>query len=94
MDLRKIKKLIEQKDSIKLTLHNIPAGSKPSVGKAYIKCVFAICESSLTDFHSDSVHAIIDLEGFRRGSIKVVPKFTGLPPHSRVLKVDTVRIRL
>jgi hypothetical protein len=89
-----VEKLVTLNDSVKLTLQNIPGGSKPAVGKSYIKCVFAICESMAADFRSDSVHAIVDLNGFKRGSIKVVPKFIGLPPHSKVLKVDTVRIRL
>jgi len=89
-----VEKLVEQTDSVKLTLQNIPGSSKPVIGKSYINCVFAICESMAADFRSDSVHAIVDLKGFKRGSIKVVPKFTGLPPHSKVLKVDTVRIRL
>ena len=89
-----VERLVEQNDSIKLTLQNIPVGSNPVVGRPYIKCVFGIGESTAADFHSDSVRAVVDLKGFRRGSIKVVPKFTGLPAHTKVLKVDTVRIRL
>jgi hypothetical protein len=89
-----VEKLVEQTDSVKLTLQNIPGSSKPVIGKSYIKCVFAIRESMVSDFRSDSVHAVVDLKGFKRGSIKVVPKFSGLPPHLKVLKVDTVRIRL
>ena len=88
-----VEKLIEHKDSVKLVLRNIPEGSKPSIGNTYIHCSYAIPEGAF-DFNGKSVEAIIDLQGFKRGSLKIIPTFKGLPPYSKILKVDTVRIRL
>jgi len=89
-----VEHLIERHEKIKLTLENVPAGVKPVIGEAYIPCVFSITETNNDDFVADSVTAVIDLKGFKKGELKLLPTIQGLPPLSRVERVDSIRVKL
>jgi hypothetical protein len=89
-----VEKLVQRKDSIKLVLRNIPAGARPFMETPYLLCVYVIPKSAVPQFAPDSVTAVLDLKGFRKGELKILPELHGLPPHSRVIKVDSIRIKL
>lgn len=89
-----VEKLIEVRDSIKLSLLNIPAGTWPFIGLKKIPCTLAIRESQLSQFNPDSIKAVLDLKDFKKGERKMAPGIKGLPPYSRVVKVDSIRIKL
>jgi len=89
-----VEKLVEVRDSIKLELINIPSGTWPFIGAKKIPCTLAIRESLLPQFNPDSARAVLDLKDFRKGDRKIVPVLKGLPPYSRVVKVDSVHIKL
>jgi hypothetical protein len=87
-----VEKFVRVTDSVKLELVNIPPKSHPWIEVKAIPCTFAIRESMITNFKPDSVRAVLDLKGIKRGEIKLAPKLIGLPPNSRIIKVDTIRI--
>lgn len=87
-----VEKFVRVRDSVRLELLNMPAKSRPWIEMNKIPCTFAIRESMIENFKPDSVKAVIDLKGFKRGEIKLVPTLTGLPKNSQVIKVDTIRI--
>lgn len=89
-----VEKLVERKDSVKLELRNIPTGARPFMETTYLFCTFAIPQRDMSQFHPDSVRAVLDLKGFKKGELKIRPQLTGLPPYSQVLKVDSIRIKL
>ncbi|HYG17611.1 MAG TPA: hypothetical protein VD816_01735 [Ohtaekwangia sp.] len=87
-----VDRLVEVKDSIDLKVQNMPKGVWPSI-EGRLPVVFAIPEALLAHYHRDSVHAVIDLHGFERGEKKVLPYIEGLPPYSRIIKVDSVSVK-
>jgi hypothetical protein len=87
-----VEKFVRVTDSVRLQLINIPAKSRPWIEREKIPCTFSIRESMIDSFRPDSLRAVLDLQGFKRGEIKLVPKLEGLPPNSRVIRVDTIRI--
>jgi hypothetical protein len=80
-------------DSLLVTAENIPS-TISFIQTRYIPVTFSIPENQLSNFKSDSLHAVLDLSNFRRGEAKILPKIKGLPPFAKVVKMDTVRIRL
>jgi len=89
-----VEKLVEVRDSIKLALANIPSGTWPVIGIKKIPATIGIRESQLSQFKVDSVRAVLDLKDFKRGDRKLLPSVQGLPSFSRVVRIDSVRIRL
>lgn len=89
-----VERLIEVRDSIQLTLVNIPSGTWPVIGINKIPVTIRIRESQLSQFNPDSARAVLDLKDFRRGDKKLIPFIKGLPPFSHVVKVDSIHIRL
>ena len=89
-----VEKLIEVRDSVKLELANIPSGTWPVIGIKKIPVTIGIRESQVSQFDADSVRAVLDLKDFKRGDRKLLPAVHGLPSFSRVMRIDSVRIRL
>ena len=50
-------------------------------------------EKSVNNFQPDSIKAIIDLAGFTKGKIKVVPRVVGLPRFVAATHIDSVSIQ-
>lgn len=88
----KVDRLVEVKDSVHLQVINMPKGALPFIEHA-LPVTLAIPESFMDAFRKDSVRAVIDLDGFVKGVRKVLPDIQGLPPYSRVLKVDSVSVK-
>jgi len=88
-----VEKLVSVSDSIKLEILNAPAKSHLGMNLSKIPCTMGVPESLSKDFDPNRVKAVIDLKGFKRGNVKLLPQVMGLPEHSRVLKIDSVRIR-
>jgi hypothetical protein len=80
-------------DSLLIAAKNIPS-TISFIQTRYIPVTFAVPENQVKNFKSDSLRAVLDLRNFRRGEAKILPKIEGLPPFAKVIKIDTVRIRL
>ncbi|HOX81457.1 MAG TPA: hypothetical protein PLJ60_01005 [Chryseolinea sp.] len=88
-----VDKLIEVVDSVDLKIINAPTSSHPSFQGKQWPCVFAIPERQMKEFKADSVYAVVDLKGFKRGEIKVLPVLHGLPPFTQIVKTDSVSVK-
>lgn len=89
-----VEKLIEVRDSIKLELANVPSGTWPVIGIKKIPVTIGVRESQVSQFDINSARAVLDLKDFRRGDRKLIPVVHGLPSFSRIVKIDSIRIRL
>lgn len=87
-----VDKLVEVNDTIKVELLHIPGSLKPVMERPII-CVFAIPERYMQNYHRQSVRAVIDLKGTKRGVSKFLPEITGLPPYTRIIRNDSIRIK-
>ncbi|HEY9046153.1 MAG TPA: hypothetical protein VIN08_09665 [Ohtaekwangia sp.] len=88
-----VDQLREITDSIQLVLHNMPKGARPSLAIRKLPCTFAIPQRYISSYHRDSLRAVVDLKSFSRGVKRVQPVLQGLPPYSRILKVDSVFVK-
>lgn len=90
----KVDALVIQTDSVILQLVNLPKGAKPSTGIQKLSCSFAIPKRMMNSYHRDSVRAVVDLKDFSKGVERVLPVLEGLPPYTKVLKVDSIFVKL
>lgn len=88
-----VDKLTEVSDSATLTVVNAPRNSWPFIERHKLPCKIAVPERSLDSLNMDSVKAVLDLTGFKRGTKKIMPRLEGLPAYSRVLEIDSVTIK-
>jgi hypothetical protein len=88
-----VQRFVNVTDSVKLEIINMPPKSRPWIEMDKIPCSLGIPEASVNDFKADNVKAVLDLKGLKRGNVKLAPKLIGLPKYSRVIKVDSIRIR-
>jgi hypothetical protein len=89
-----VDKLIEIADSARLAVINAPKNSVQLIERQKLPCKVAVPERAVNDLTMDSVRAVLDLTGFKRGTKKIMPRLVGLPPYSRVLSIDSVTIKL
>jgi hypothetical protein len=88
-----VERMIVISDSVKITLQNIPS-TVSMVQLTDVPVTISIPENRMKEFKIDSVEAVLDLKTFRRGSAKILPELKGIPPFSRILKLDSVNIKL
>jgi YbbR domain-containing protein len=88
-----VDRYVEIEDSVPLEIVNPPRNSWPVIGGKKWPCTFAVAESFQNSFSRDSVKAIVDLSHITKGENKLLPTIIGLPPYSKVLKLDSVSIK-
>jgi hypothetical protein len=88
-----VDKLVKRDDSVKLVLINTPKNVWPFIERKKITCTVAVPESMLNFYNADSIKAVVDLENFSKGEVKVLPSLEGLPPFTKVIKVDSISIK-
>jgi hypothetical protein len=88
-----VDKLIKKEDSVTLELINTPKHARPLIERKKITCTLAIPETMLKFYKVDSIRAVVDLENFPKGQVKILPSLQGLPPFTRIIKVDSVSIK-
>jgi hypothetical protein len=84
---------VEVADSVRLKVINPPKNSWPVIGGKKLACTFLIPESLQQTFSSDSLTAIVNLRNITKGERKILPTIVGLPPYSRVVKLDSISIK-
>ena len=89
-----VDRLVEKEDSVKLKLINAPKNAWPFIERKKVTCTVAVPETMLTLYNVDSVKAVVDLENFSKGQAKILPSLEGLPPFTKVIKVDSISIKL
>ena len=89
-----VEAMVRVQDSIALKLVNIPPSVSDVMNSGKIAVVLSIPESFMQGLKIDSLKAVLDLSGFKGGTMKILPQVAGLPPYSSVIKVDSVIVRL
>jgi hypothetical protein len=89
----KVERMINMIDSVKLTAENIPS-TVSYIEDAWIPVTFEVREGTNMKELLKDVRAVMDLRNFKRGSARVLPKVVGLPPFTRVVKIDSLNIKL
>ncbi len=87
-----VDKLVEVVDTISLEIVNAPTTNKSALTIEKIACTFRMGEEAAASFRSDSIKAIVNLAGFKRGKIKVAPQVVGIPRFVSVAHIDSVSI--
>jgi len=88
-----VDKLVKKDDSVKLELINTPKNMWPFIERKKISCTLAVPETMLNFYNVDSIKAVVDLEKFKKGEAKVLPSLEGLPPFTKVIKIDSISIK-
>lgn len=83
----------EQVDKrVKLSILNIPARLKQGGVIKDVACTYRLPASVATQFHGDSLLAVIDLKNKPAGEHRLAPRIIGLPANAYIVKTDTVLI--
>ena len=88
-----VDKLIELNDSVTLKVVNAPKQAWQVIERKRLACTVAIPEGEMDNFRIDSVKAVLNLKNLTKGVKKIMPTLTGLPPYSKVVKLDSVVIK-
>jgi hypothetical protein len=82
--------------SIKLELVNIPNASRVNLGSDSIMASLQVPRTRMADFSEASgrIRAILDLQDSRSGAKKLLPTLTGVPTYAKIIKMDSVRLRM
>ncbi|MGE0590303.1 MAG: hypothetical protein AB7O48_17110 [Cyclobacteriaceae bacterium] len=87
---------VEVTKAVRLDVINVPPGVRANLVKDSVSCVIKVPRSQAQDFAnaSEGELAILNLKGVRRGDNKILPEVIGLPGHVRLIRVDSVSLRL
>jgi hypothetical protein len=85
--------LVTLQDSILISIENVPS-TVSFVEAKYIPVTVSIPENLVNQFTLDTARAVLNLKNFKRGAARILPRVKGLPPHTKVIKIDSVSIRL
>lgn len=89
-----VEEMITVMDSIQLVVENIPPSVSDVMNSGRLPVTVSIPESFMEGLIMDSVKAVLDLKTFSGGTARIFPRVEGLPPYSRVVKIDSVIVRL
>jgi hypothetical protein len=88
-----VQKMVTIKDSVTLVIQNLPESVVPVIGRKQIPVEVSIPQNMVDEFVADSLRAVLDLKDIHRGTHMVIPQLQGLPPFSKVIAIDSVRIK-
>jgi hypothetical protein len=88
-----VEKLVTVQDSLLIDIENVPPTILRTQEK-YIPVTFLVPESMVGQFKLNTARAVLDLKNFRRGAARIFPRVVGVPSFAKVVKIDSVSIRL
>ena len=88
-----VDRLVKRNDSVRLELINTPKSAWPFIERKKVTCTVADPETMLNFYNVDSIKAVVDLKNLSKGQKKVLPSLEGLPPFTKVIKVDSISIK-
>ena len=88
-----VERMIHITDSVQIAVENVPP-TVANVEQKFIPITIAIPENMVDHFSLDSVRAVLNLRDFTRGEAVIYPRIERLPKFTRVVEVDSVRIKL
>lgn len=88
-----VDKLVELKDSTRVEFINIPPRVRPAISIRQIHYTLLLPEGSIhTNYMKESITAILDFKQTQTGKSRIAPTITGIPPFSKIIRVDTVEV--
>lgn len=88
-----VDRMIHLIDSVQLAAENIPP-TISNIQETWIPVTFEVPEGTNMREMLKDVRAVMDLKDFKRGEARILPTVKGLPPFTRVVKIDSVNIKL
>lgn len=88
----RIEKLAEVRDSVKVDLINLPARIRTAININQIHYTLQLPESTLYSYSRENIRATLDLKNLKERRSRISPTITGIPPFSKIIKIDTVEI--
>ena len=88
----KVEPFIYVNDSVPLELLDIPKNVRQKIGLTKLPVTLRMRESIRRALVWDSVQAVVNLQGFKRGSLDVLPTLKGITPQVEVIRLDSVHI--
>lgn len=88
-----VEKLVSVKDSLLIALENVPSTVSYAEMK-YIPVTLLVPENMVDQLNLDTARAVLNLQHFKRGAARILPRVKGIPSFVRVAKIDSVSIRL
>ena len=89
-----VEEMVTIEDSIGMTVENIPPSVSEVMNAGKLPVVLSVPESFVEEMVMDSVKAVLDLKDFKGGTARILPRVDGLPPYSKVVKIDSVIVKL
>ncbi len=87
-----VDKMMELTNTIDLKLINLPKEVRSVNHIKEIGFTYSIPTTLAHTIMLDSMQAVLDLSGMKRGRNRFVPVITGLPPFCRITQIDTVDV--
>lgn len=87
-----VDRFVNVTDTVKLEIKNIPKNALPKMEVDKLPVTVRVLEGSAGSIPWDSVKAVIDLQNFKKGDIKVLPTIQGIPGNVQIISLDTVYI--
>jgi hypothetical protein len=87
-----VDRLTEVNDTVALRILNIPDNIRSAVVVKEVTCTYVVPATQINTIEPASVVAEIDLSGVGSGRHKIVPRLSGLPAFSRLVRIDTVDV--
>ncbi len=88
-----VDKLVELKDSTNVEFINMPPRVRPAISINQIHYTLLLPETSVsTSYNKIGIKATLDFKQTQAGKSRIAPTITGIPPFSKIIRVDTVEV--
>jgi hypothetical protein len=88
-----VEEALEQAVPIQVVIRDIPAGYKPVIDVEKVTCYFQVPASFADTLSFRGVEATISLKDVPRGTHKILPTLSKLPPYIRLVRTDTLLVK-
>jgi hypothetical protein len=88
-----VERMVTIRDSLRITIENVPS-TVSFVEAKYIPVTLLVPENMVDQLKLDTARAVLNLKNFKRGAARILPRVEGIPSFTKVIKIDSVSIRL
>lgn len=83
----------EEQVPVQVVIRDIPPGYKPVVDVEKVTCYFQVPASRADTLSFRRVEAVVSLKDVPRGTHKILPTLSNLPPYIRLVRTDTLLVK-
>lgn len=88
----RVEKLTEIRDSVKVDIINVPSRMRAAININQIHYSLQMPESTMYSYSRENIKATLDLKSLKERKSRISPIITGIPPFSKIIKIDSVEI--